>query len=307
MPDARRELPVIQAPEAPAEPPVFERIGIVGLGLIGGSLALAARRAWPRALVIGVDDKAVLEQAMVLHAIDVAADDPVVIAEADVVVLAAPVQANIAFLDELPEHVTGAAVVTDVSSTKREIVAAARKLPARLPFIGGHPFAGAPRGGIAHARPDLFTGRPWLFTPADDRHGEALDRLQRFVSGIGAVPRVLPPSEHDRLLAFLSHLPQLAASALMHVVGTEAGADGLALTGRGLADTTRLASSPASIWRDICATNRDEVAAALDALIAELRGLRDDLEAGDALGRVFASAEEWRRVLVARQRGERDP
>ena len=127
------------------------------------------------------------------------------------------------------------------------------------------------------------------------------------MTGIGAVPRVLPPPEHDRLLAFLSHLPQLAASALMHVVGTEAGGDGLALTGRGLADTTRLASSPASIWRDICATNRDEVAAALDALIAELRGLRDDLGTGDALGRVFASAEEWRRVLVARQRGDREP
>ena len=305
MSDTRRTLPVIQPPEAPSEPPIFEKIAILGLGLIGGSLALAARRTWPRALVIGVDDKAVLEQAMVLHAIDVAADDPVVIAEADVVVLAAPVRANIALLDDLAEHVTGSAVVTDVSSTKREIVAAAERLPERLPFIGGHPFAGAPRGGIAHARPDLFAGRPWLFTPSDDRHGEPLDRLQRFVTALGAVPRVLSPPDHDRLLAFLSHLPQLTASALMHVVGTEAGADGLALTGRGLADTTRLASSPASIWRDICATNRDEVAAALDALIAELQTLRADVGSGEALGRVFASAEEWRRVLVAGQTPQR--
>lgn len=305
MSNTRRTLPVIQASEAASEPPVFDKIAILGLGLIGGSLALAARRAWPRGLVIGVDEKAVLEQAMVLQAIDIAADDPVVIAEADVVVLAAPVRANIALLDELADHVTGSAVVTDVGSTKREIVAAARRLPARLTFIGGHPFAGAPRGGIAHARPDLFAGRPWLFTPADDRHGDALDRLQRFVTAIGAVPRVLPPAAHDRLLAFLSHLPQLTASALMHVVGTAAGEDGLALTGRGLADTTRLASSPASIWRDICATNQDEVAAALDALILELQGLRDDLGSGDALGRTFDSAEEWRRRLVARQGGER--
>ena len=301
MSDTRRTLPVIQAPEAASEPPVFDKIAILGLGLIGGSLALAARRTWPRALVIGVDDKAVLEQAMVLHAIDVAADDPVVIAEADVVVLAAPVRANLALLEELADHVTGSAVVTDVSSTKREIVAAARQLPERLSFIGGHPFAGAPRGGIAHARPDLFAGRPWLFTPADDRHGEALDRLQQFVTAIGAVPRVLSAPAHARLLAFLSHLPQLTASALMHVVGTEAGDDGLALTGRGLADTTRLASSPASIWRDICATNQDEVAAALDALIVELQGIRDDLNAGEALGRVFESAEEWRRILMARK------
>lgn len=305
MSDTRRTLPVIQPSEASSEPPVFEKVAILGLGLIGGSLALAARRTWPRGLVIGVDDKAILEQAMVLHAIDVAADDPVVIAEADIVVLAAPVRANIALLDELADHVTGSAVVTDVSSTKREIVAAAQRLPERLPFIGGHPFAGAPRGGIAHARPDLFTGRPWLFTPADDRHGEALDRLQRFVSAIGAIPRTLPPAAHDRLLAFLSHLPQLTASALMHVVGSEAGADGLALTGRGLADTTRLASSPASIWRDICATNRDEVTAALDALIGELRALRDDLDSGDTLERVFESARRWRHELVARRNDER--
>ena len=108
MSDTRRTLPVIQPPEAPSEPPIFEKIAILGLGLIGGSLALAARRTWPRALVIGVvDDKAILEQAMVLHAIDVAADDPVVIAEADVVVLAAPVRANIALLGELADHVTG--------------------------------------------------------------------------------------------------------------------------------------------------------------------------------------------------------
>ena len=307
MADTRRTLPVIQPSEASSEPPVFEKIAILGLGLIGGSLALAARRTWPRGLVIGVDDKAVLEQAMVLHAIDVAADDPVVIAEADVVVLAAPVRANISLLEELADHVTGSAVVTDVSSTKREIVAAAQRLPERLPFVGGHPFAGAPRGGIAHARPDLFTGRPWLFTPADDRHAEELERLQRFVSAIGAVPRVLSPPAHDRLLAFLSHLPQLTASALMHVVGTEASGDGLALTGRGLADTTRLASSPASIWQDICATNRDEVAAALDALIVELQALRDDLGSGETLERVFASAEEWRRVLVARQDAARRP
>lgn len=301
MSETRRTLPVIQPSEAASEPPIFEKIAILGLGLIGGSLALAARRTWPRALVIGVDDKAVLEQAMVLHAIDVAADDPVVIAEADVVVLAAPVRTNIALLEELPDHVTGSAVVTDVSSTKRDIVAAARRLPERLPFIGGHPFAGAPRGGIAHGRPDLFAGRPWLFTPADDRHGEPLDRLQRFVTAIGAIPRVLSPAAHDRLLAFVSHLPQLTASALMHVVGTEAGDEGLALTGRGLADTTRLASSPASIWQDICATNRDEMAAALDALIVELQALRDDMDSGETLERVFRSAAEWRRVLVARK------
>lgn len=302
MTDLPRALPVIQPGSAPAAPPVFEKVAIVGLGLIGGSLALAVRETWPAGLVIGVDDKAVLERAMLRHAIDVAADDPVVMAEADLVVLAAPVRANLALLADLEEHVRGAAVVTDVGSTKRDVAAAARALPARLTFVGGHPLGGAPRGGIAHARPDLFRDRPWLFTPAGDRRGDALDRLRRFVTGFGAVPHVLSPDAHDRLLAFLSHVPQLTASVLMHVVGDAIGEDGLALSGRGLADTTRLASSPADIWRDICATNADEIGAALEALIVELQAVRDTLTDGGTVDRIFDSASRWRTALAARRR-----
>ena len=109
----------------------------------------------------------------------------------------------------------------------------------------------------------------------------------------------MPPEEHDRVLAFLSHLPQVTASALMPVVGSAIGAEGLRLTGRGLADTTRLASSPSDIWRDICVTNSDDVAIALDALIAELQAVRNDLDKGEAITRVFESAGQWRDVLVA--------
>ena len=302
MTDTLRSLPVIQPGPKATTPPVFEKVAIVGLGLIGGSLALAVRETWSGGLVIGVDDKPVLERAMLRHAIDVAADDPVVMAEADLVVLAAPVRTNLALLADLEEHVRGAAVVTDVGSTKRDIVEAARALPARLSFIGGHPLGGAPRSGIDHARPDLFRDRPWLFTPSDDRQGEALARLRSFVTGFGAVPHVLAPDAHDRLLAFLSHVPQLTASALMHVVGDAIGEDGLALSGRGLADTTRLASSPADIWKDICATNADEVRVALDALIVELGQVRDNLTDGRTIDRVFDSASRWRTALAARRR-----
>src|SRR5205809_1358283 len=157
-----RELPVIKPPQAA---PIFARIGIVGLGLIGGSIALKARELWPTSLVIAVDNKDVLETAMRLHAIDVAADDLIVLAEADLVVLAAPVRQNIALLSQLDEHVRGSAVVTDTSSTKRDIVGAAGTLPPRFTFIGGHPLAGAARGGLEYARADLFAGRPWLLTP----------------------------------------------------------------------------------------------------------------------------------------------
>ena len=301
------QLPVIQ-PGRPlpssGAPPVFDKIGIVGLGLIGGSIALAARQLWPKALVIGVDNKDVLETAMRLHAIDVAADDLIVLAEADVVILAAPVRANMALLAELDDNVRQPAVVTDTGSTKRGVMEAACALPPRFTFIGGHPLAGAAHGGLEHARPDLFSGRPWLLTPEIVTEGgrafrasEAVEKLTAFVRALGAVPRVMGATAHDRLLAFLSHLPQMTASALMQVVGDSVGQEGLGLAGRGLADTTRLASSPADIWRDIAATNADEIGAALDGLIALLQELRRDLPHGDRLTDVFTDAARWRGSL----------
>jgi len=289
-----KELPVIQPGErAATRTPIFEKIGIVGLGLIGGSIALKSRELWPTALVIAVDNKDVLETAMRLHAIDVAADDLIVLAEADIVILAAPVKQNIALLAELDEHVRQPAVVTDTGSTKREIVAAAADLPPRFTFVGGHPLAGAAHGGLDHARPDLFAGRPWLLTPTP----AASDKLTAFIRALGAEPRIVLPDAHDRMLAFLSHLPQLTASALMQVVGDAVGHDGLALAGRGLADTTRLASSPADIWRDIAASNADQIGPALDALIAVLQDLRADLADGDRLEEVFTDAARWRAAL----------
>jgi prephenate dehydrogenase len=291
-------LPVIQ-PGRPAStaPLVFEKIGIVGLGLIGGSIAVAARQAWPESLVIAVDEKPVLEEAMRRHAVDVAADDLIVLAEVDVVILAAPVRQNVELLGRLAEHVRGAAIVTDTSSTKREIVAAARSLPPRFTFVGGHPLGGAAKGGLEHARPDLFAGRPWLLTPTSEAGGPAVEQLSAFARALGAVPRLLTPAAHDRLLAYLSHLPQLTASALMEVIGEEVGDEGLRLAGRGLIDTTRLASSPSGIWADITATNADEIGAALDALIAALQELRADLAEGERLQDVFAAANRWREVL----------
>jgi prephenate dehydrogenase len=294
-----KQLPVIQPGKAPGEPPVFERVGVVGLGLIGGSIALAARQAWPSSLVIGVDNKDILERAMVLHAIDVAADDLIVLAEADLVILAAPIHQNLELLHALPDYIAGPAIVTDTGSTKLEIVRAASSLPERFTFIGGHPLGGAARGGIEHARADLFKGRPWLFTPTTERVSRALEQLQAFASGLGAHPRLLSPGEHDHLLAFISHLPQLTVSALMHVVGEAVGKIGLELSGRGLVDTTRLASSPAGIWKEVCATNPTEIAAALDALIELLGEFRADLTNGKSIQDAFDSANRWREVLLA--------
>jgi prephenate dehydrogenase len=289
-------LPVVPSREA-GQPPIFDKIAIVGLGLIGGSIALAARQIWPTGLVIAVDGKDVLEQAMVRHAIDVAADDLYVIAEADLVILAAPVRQNLELLARMEEHIDQPAIITDVGSTKRAMVEAARALPPRFTFVGGHPMGGAVRGGFAAARPDLFRGRPWLFTPHSDASGGALEKLFAFASAMGAVPSTLTAAEHDRLLAFLSHLPQLTASALRGVVGAGAG-DSLSLAGRGLVDTTRLAESPAGIWTDIAATNADDIRGALNALIDRLTELRNGLEQGDAIDRLFAEANQARARLM---------
>jgi prephenate dehydrogenase len=163
--------------------------------------------------------------------------------------------------------------------------------------------AGAARGGAPHARADLFEGRPWILTPAAGHAPDSLARLESFVVNLGAVPHIMTAELHDRLVGAVSHLPQMSASALMHVVGTLAGDAGLELAGPGLHDTTRLATSPPDIWRDVAATNEDVLCAALDALIATLTDLRDGLGSGRALGEVFTSARRWREALD-RTRGE---
>ena len=287
-------LPVINASSS-AEPPPFERIAIVGFGLIGASLAMAIRRRWQGGLILAVDRKHVLEAAMREHAADVGADDLGMVAEADLIVLAAPVRQNFEVLERLPEFISKPAVVTDVSSTKREIIRKAQALPAHLSFAGGHPLAGSAAGGIAAARPDLFTGRPWILTtPAP---ATTLDSLEAFVSALGAVPLRMDADAHDTLLAYLSHLPQLTVSALMHIVGERVHEEGLALSGRGLRDTTRLAMSPPGIWQDVAATNSAAIARALDDLISVLTRLRDDLAAGETLEQVFESAARWKTTL----------
>jgi prephenate dehydrogenase len=294
-----RTIPLTRALDADSGLPVFERIAIVGFGLIGGSIALAVRERFAKGLIIAVDRKDVLERAMRMHAADVAADDLVMAAEADLVILAAPVRQNIAVLRELADHVAGEAVVTDVGSTKRHIVEAAQGMPERLTFIGGHPLAGAAVGGLDAARADLFQQRPWILTPVVAADDPRLLRLEAFLGALGARAEVMTPTAHDLLLAHLSHLPQLTISALMHVIGGHAGVDGLALSGRGLRDTTRLASSPADIWSDIVATNRDYIGRALDDLIAVLQRLRDD-DRQLELQRIFESAARWKEALESR-------
>ena len=271
----------------------FRRIAVVGVGLIGGSVAFAARRVVPNAAVVGIDRDDVVTAARQLGAISVASTSLDAVAGADLVVLAAPVRENLHVLEKLPDLIAGAALVTDTGSTKRAMVEAARALPDRLQFVGGHPLAGAARGGIEASRPDLFERRPWVLTPDLSTSRATVDRLAKFIRTLGASPFELDPDTHDHVLAYTSHLPQLTASALMHVVGEAVGESGLQLSGGGLADTTRVAASPARIWSDICATNADQILPALDRLIATLQETRKHLTDG-GVDPLFESARRWR-------------
>ena len=263
--------------------PPFRRIAVVGVGLFGGSLVQAVKHAWPGVDIAGIDLQ----------------DDVARVSGSELVILSAPVRTNIGLLEELPPYLSAGAVVTDTGSTKRAIVSAATALPS-LTFIGGHPMAGGARGGAANARADLFHGRPWILTPRRDDPPDAVARLESFVAGLGASPHVMTPELHDRFVGAVSHLPQLTASALMHVVGSLAGDAGLEIASTGLMDTTRLATSPPDIWKDVAATNQDLLREALDALIRTLTDLREGLDSGDAIDAVFTSACRWRTSLDRR-------
>ena len=260
----------------------MKRVAIVGYGLIGGSIGLALRERAPDVTVVPID-----------------VSDPLSVADgADLIVLAAPISENIRILEAIAGHVSGHALVTDTGSTKAETVWAAERLPERLRFIGGHPIAGGTGAGVEAARPDLFSGRPWILTPTPGTHEDDLAALRVFIENLGASVHVMDAAEHDRVLAYTSHLPQLAASAVMHVVGQAVGQTGLQFAGSGLRDTTRLAASPALLWRDIVSSNRENANHALDDLIGALQELRRQ-GGDDAVERIFADAARWKRQLDA--------
>ena len=278
--------------------PIFAEIGIVGFGVIGGSLGLAIKRRWPSTRVVAIDTTDVVRTALEMGAADAGGESVSAASGASLVVLAAPVRANLAILQQLPHAVSGPAVITDVGSTKAATLAAAAALPKHFQFIGGHPLAGAALGGVREARAELFQERPWLLTPHGSAGPDALSSVRQLVEGVGARPIEISAAEHDRLVAYLSHLPQLTVTALMHVVGRSVEEQGLALAGLGLRDTTRLASSPPDIWRDIVSTNTAQVSEALDALIEVLTCLkRQAAHPEEPFDEIFSSAAQWKQKL----------
>jgi prephenate dehydrogenase len=269
-------------------------LGIVGVGLIGGSVALAAKRAMPAVRVVGLDLDGTAEAAVAAGIIDTAGDLDAV-CRCQVIVLAAPVSSNLGWLDRLASAgVDG--IVTDVGGTKRQMMVKAAALPS-LAFVGGHPMAGSEHSGFPAASASLFEGRRWFLTPGPGVTRAQVATIESLVTRFGAKADVVDPNVHDRVMAAVSALPQVTASALMAVVGERVDDEGLAMSGPGLRDTTRLAASAATWMTDGLAHNSREVGDAIDALINELRLLRDQLDTPERARDLFARAQAWRQTL----------
>jgi prephenate dehydrogenase len=255
--------------------------GIVGVGLIGGSFGLALRKAGFGGPILGVSSDRSIHEAVAVGAIDRGASLEEAAGTCDVLFLSQPISGILETLRKLDPLVRPETLVTDAGSTKQAIVRQAERSLRRCTFLGGHPMAGKEQRGAGAADADLFRGRPWVFT-SDLEHP-----LRRWVEKFGAREILLDAATHDRLVAWSSHLPQLASTALASVL-SERAPDAAAVAGPGLIDSTRLAMSSYDLWRDIIETNREEIVRALDGYIEKLQGLRNDFEAEFAKGSDFA-------------------
>jgi prephenate dehydrogenase len=292
--------------------PFFSRIAVLGTGLIGGSFALAVRRAVPGVRIVGWDKPSVLERALELHVVNEAEPElPAALKGADLVYVALPVGLAIERLPEIARHVQANALVTDACSTKRAICATAAKcFSNEVVFLGGHPMAGSELSGIDGADATLFEGAKYALIGAEDgsTSGEPITRMKQadarvanfvgLIEAIGARPVWIDAATHDRAAAFVSHLPQLVSIALAGVTREATDETGLPLTlaGRGLRDALRLAGSPYSVWRDIILTNTDNLDVALDRLTQAIEHLRAHLRQRE-LEEEFSAANDVYKLL----------
>ena len=277
----------------------FNRVAIIGVGLIGGSFALALKRAGLAGRVFGVGrGRANLERALELGVIDeIAGDAAAACANADLVLLATPVGQMAAVMRDIAHVLPATAVITDGGSTKQDVVALARRhLAAHLPrFVPAHPIAGGEKSGAEAAHADLFDQRKVILTPLPETAADAAAQVAAAWRGCGAQVFELSPDLHDRIYAAVSHLPHLLAFALIDGFAAKPHADLLfEFAGRGLTDTLRLAGGNPEMWRDIALANRDALLAELDDHLGRLGAARAMLAAndGDGLEALFAKARQ---------------
>ncbi|MFI5102601.1 MAG: prephenate dehydrogenase [Terriglobales bacterium] len=280
----------------------FKQVTIIGTGLIGGSLGLALKKRHLAGRVVGCDRAPVLERAQDCGAIEAGTINPAdAVRGSDLVVLATPVISILDLIDRLGPALAARTLVTDVGSTKVEIVRRAAKSFGRNAgqrFLAGHPMAGKEHAGVEFADADLFEGAAWLFTPLPGQnvHAGQCGEFIHCAEKMGAKIAVVEPSDHDRFCAWISHLPQMMSTALAVTLVDEFGPDApvLDIGGRALREMTRISGSPYSMWRDIAITNKKNIADALQKVEQRLAHIRENLDSRE-LAAEFERAHQLRK------------
>lgn len=257
-------------------PFLFRRVTIVGVGLMGGSLGLAIKKYKLAKEVLGLSQKqSSLVDAIKVGAIDIAENDiQKAVKHSDLIVLATPVDSILKLLPTINQYVRRGCLVTDLGSTKVDVVEKAQKsLSHPMFFVGSHPLVGSEKMGILNARAELFENASCIMTPTPQTHNGAKEKIMTLWTKIGAKVKLLNPEEHDEILGYISHLPHLAAFALMEAIPQKH----LEFSTQGLKDTTRIASSSVQVWNDICLSNATNIIKSIDEYVRHLGYLRSAL------------------------------
>ena len=264
---------------------MFRKIVIAGVGLIGGSLGLALCKRNLASEVVGVEpNEDNLELAIQVGAVHRGAPLAEALSGAELLILATPIGVALGVLEMALPYLSPGSIVTDVGSVKGRLVERAEAmLPEGIHFVGGHPMAGLEVAGVAGAREDLFEGASYLLTPTGRTDRAALTRLKQLIEGLGAKPMELEYHEHDQAVAVISHLPHLVAAALVNTVSADAKKQLLLnLAAGGFRDTTRIAASNPTMWRDILLTNRSQVLEAIEKFRLQLNQIEQGIHQFDS-------------------------
>jgi prephenate dehydrogenase len=294
----------------------IKRVSVVGVGLIGGSLALALKRGRPSLTIVGYDRLPVLKKALKLGAVDEAATDLLsAVIQSDCLIFAVPISTTLEIVRRIGKFISPDTIVTDVCSTKVAVMAAVKRyFPKEVLFVGGHPMAGSERGGIESADPLLFENAYYILSPPriarmEESKKSRLKALVGLIESTGARVVFVDPAVHDRVVASVSHVPQLLAVALMTVVSRGRGSPSLQLAAGGFRDLTRVASSPFEMWAEILHTNRKEVSRSLKKLLRKLETYRSIIDSKriEKLGGDFSSARKLRDSIPKDMKGFHHP
>lgn len=290
-----------------------QKLGFIGLGLIGGSIVKTVRRLKPETAVIALSGRPETiadahRQGLIENSRNASVED---FADCDYVFLCAPVQQNLSYLARLKDAISDSCILTDVGSVKGEIHRAVAAAGIQSRFIGGHPMTGSEKTGLSNATAYLLENAYYILTPSPGVSAEQVEKFRDFIRSLGALPLVLDYDSHDAATAAISHLPHVIASALVNFVRKKDGPEEVMkqIAAGGFKDITRIASSSPAMWEEICMANQKQILSMLDGFSAELEDFRSNIASLDAPGmrNFFQSAKDYRDSLAVAPKGAAQP